>query len=346
MSIPLSHITALEELRRLAREDKRLPKSASRALPQTLNAQECLDTVMRALPYALQPCPERQADSGVLAGARFSHPIDVLVPSDEARRNTASLRCHTWSNEVPYGAFLELSRDLRLSSPEFVFLQMADSLSITQLIQLGYELCGGYVLDPSLARGWTRTARPLTTPERISEFVAKAPVCRGRKKARRAARFVLANSWSPMETDLSILLTLPTRSGGYQMPAPLLNREIKMTGEQRIRAHHSRYYLDLSWEDRNSRIHALEYQGYEDHSGARALGQDRMREIILDELGIHHIAITEYQVFRIEAFDTVVKAICKSIGRKYRKPTPDQMGRKRKLHRELFARFGPDALVS
>ena len=345
MNIAVSHKTALEQLRRLARSNRRLAEAAPLSLPQKVSARESLNLLSRSLQ---EPCNTSGSTlpGGETTATERPHALDILVPSAEARRNTPLLHCHIWSAKVPPGSFLRLSPDAYLSTPEFVFLQMADSLDIIQLIQLGYELCGRYVFDPTATRGWAKTANPLTTPERISAFLAGAPVCRGRKKAMRAVKFVLANSWSPMESDLSILLILPTRSGGYQMPAPLLNRKIQLEGDHLLRAHRDCYYLDLSWEDGNSRIHALEYQGYEDHSGALALGRDRTREIILDELGIHRIAITEYQAFRVEEFDTVVKALCKSIGRKYRKPTPNQMDRKRKLHRELFCRFGPDALVS
>ena len=35
-----------------------------------------------------------------------------------------------------------------MSAPEFCFLQMAGCLSLVQLIQLGFELCGTYAVDP------------------------------------------------------------------------------------------------------------------------------------------------------------------------------------------------------
>jgi hypothetical protein len=146
-----------------------------------------------------------------------------------------------------------------------------------------------------------------------------------------------------METDTAMLLTLPTKMGGYQLPFPLLNPSIRLEDELRIRAKRERYYLDMQWPGANT---ALEFNGEADHTGKDAAGRDRTREIILASLGYDAIIITERQVFRAGEFDLVVQALCKSLGRRYRPPTKAQIEKKLKLRRELFARFGKNALIA
>ena len=230
-----------------------------------------------------------------------------------------------------------------LSSPEFCFLQMAEGLPVSQLIQLGYELCSCYVMNSRAKRGFDRTRAPLTTPMRLQEFIIRAGSCRGSAKALMATRWIVANSWSPMETDISMLLTLPTKMGGYQLPFPILNLRTQLDGEWRARARREHYYLDMCWPGTNT---VLEFNGEEDHMGKTAAGRDRTREIILAGLGFEVTVITGRQVFRADEFDLVVQALCKSLGRRYRRPTKAQMEKKLKLRRELFSHLGSTVLVA
>jgi len=273
--------------------------------------------------------------------------IDVLVSDAKSRRNSKGLACHVWSAPIPRRSFFEIEKGIYVSTPEFLFLQMAGQLPIPQLIQLGFELCGCYVIDPHAKRGMKRTKHPMTTPLAIAQYLQDAGNCYGYAKAMRALRWIVPNSWSPMETDVTILLTLPKKVGGYQLLSPLLNRKVYLEGEYRRRARSDHYYLDASWKNADgTRLVALEFLGDEDHTGKIAQGRDRTREIILDQLGITTFGITSYQVFRIDEFDTAVQALCKSIGCAYRKPTASQIEKKRELRRLLFARLGPNALVS
>lgn len=267
--------------------------------------------------------------------------IDVLVSSAEGRRSNHLAQCHVWSTAIPESSFWEVAPHVYLSSPEFCFLQLANTLSVIELIQLGYELCGCYATSKQDSRGFVKTKHPMTTPQLLSQYVQRVPKCPGKAKATQAVKWIVGNSWSPMETDTAILLTLPTKMGGYQIPLPQLNRRIDLDGELRRRAGKTRYYLDLSWG--NSVV--LEFNG-DNHLNKLAAGKDRTREVILHQMGIRTIVITQYQVLRIEEFDTVVRLLCKLLDRKYRQPTHDQMEHKRLLRQQLFARFGPQALVS
>ena len=57
------------------------------------------------------------------------HLLDVLVPELASRRYANELRPHVWSHELPKGAFRLVSPNVLVSSPEFVFVQLASVLS-------------------------------------------------------------------------------------------------------------------------------------------------------------------------------------------------------------------------
>lgn len=111
-----------------------------------------------------------------------------------------------------------------MSTPEFCFLQMAGCLSLVQLIQLGFELCGTYALVGGAPA--VRRAAPLTTKVKLAAFVEQSSGARGCKKAARAVRYVQDGAASPMETMLAMMLCLPYGLGGYGLEKPLINHRV------------------------------------------------------------------------------------------------------------------------
>ena len=323
MSTFISHTLALECLRKLAASGRCPADAEERQLPDRFEEPEGLADVLALL--------------GI--GEDDAH---ILVSTSGNRVIRKGLRCHVWSAEVPAHAFWRMRGDVFLSSPEFCFLQMAEMLPASLLIQLGYELCGCYAMNPKAKRGFDRTRAPLTTPIRLQEFIMRAGSCRGSAKALMATRWIVANSWSPMETDTTMLLVLPTKMGGYQLPFPVLNMALRLDDDWQTRAKQGRYNLDLCWPGTKK---VLEFNGEADHVGTAFAGRDRTRELVLASLGYDVTVITGRQVFRADEFDLVVQSLCKSLGRRYHKPTKAQMEKKYALRRELFARFGGNALV-
>ncbi|MDE8685724.1 hypothetical protein P0G11_14455, partial [Adlercreutzia rubneri] len=94
--------------------------------------------------------------------------------------------------------FVKVAPSVLVSSPELLFLQMAKALACGELVALGFELCGCYPLSDELSSSLVRS--PLTTPSRLSAFVARARNHDGVQLARRAVRPVMAKSASRMET--------------------------------------------------------------------------------------------------------------------------------------------------
>lgn len=272
---------------------------------------------------------------------RFSYEpearLDVLVASDADRRSGLGMKCHTWSVDVPRNAFAKVCDEVFVSSPEFVFLQMANELSLIHLIELGYELCGSYSLNPAIERGFEESPC-MTKASRIVAFLEKAPGSRGLRKARRAAKYILDGSASPMETILSMLLTLPMSLGGFALPRPALNEgRVLKTGrvleagcgdETRVRR------SDLFWEDAKL---AVEYDSDSEHLSSRKFSEDAIRrnEFVLD--GITVVTVTRLQVKNLIEMRKLADHLARHLGVRRRVTLGDYAERQHRLYAELLS---------
>ena len=77
----------------------------------------------------------------------LSMPLHILVGSKNARKTTRGLICHISSGQLPQGSFVQVSSGLAVSSPELCFVQLANKLTLVELVELGYEMCGVYRLE-------------------------------------------------------------------------------------------------------------------------------------------------------------------------------------------------------
>ena len=263
-------------------------------------------------------------------------PIDILVFSAEERRLSKQVACHVWGVAIPPRAFYRVGQ-MYVSSPEFVFLQMAPQLSVAQLVALGCELCGTYVLLPqgathasSLDEHPTRLA-PLTNIDKLSAFVERAKGARGRAKAIRALRYVIEGSRSPMETMVYLLLCLPPKLGGYGFPKPVMNESIELDDEGRAIANRRFCEGDLCWRDG---MLDIEYHG-DVHVGAANMKSDVGRELGIEHMKWRVITVTSPQVFDIDQFETVAKEAAVRIGKRLFGRVLGRIPARQALHEEL-----------
>lgn len=289
MTLLLSHGTALRRLRMIGRSDA--PAEDPRHMRHDLSAGRYYLHVPFADEKALSELDFPWARQGKL---------DVLVPSGDARRRSDLLKCHVWQEEPPPGAFRLIGPNVLISSPAFTFLQMAATLDLIELIRLGYELCGSYVVDPSGQAGLS--SRPaIATPDDLLSAARHSGWYRGHRKAIRALRHILPGSASPRETDLAMLLTLPVALGGYGLPKPHLNHEIRTGGT----ISGSRY-ADLYWQDAKLDV---EYESSVYHAGTTSLGHDSSRRAELREVGIDVLTVTNDQILDRHELDRIARLI-------------------------------------
>lgn len=237
-------------------------------------------------------------------------PIDILLFDAGDRRWSKQISCCVWSTVVPKNAFYRVG-DMYVSSPEFTFLQMASRLTLCQLIALGCELCGTYVLlpqgntHPSAVDDFPTRIAPLTNRDSLLAFVKKAARAHGRAKALRALRYVVDGSRSPMETMVYMLLCLPPKLGGYGIPKPEMNAEIPLDEEGRAIAQRDTCYGDLCWPGVPLDV---EYHG-EVHVGASQMKSDVGRELGIEHMNWRVITVTSPQIFDEDRFEVVAKEV-------------------------------------
>lgn len=127
-------------------------------------------------------------------------PDQPLTHVSSPHRRTRSERRGVGSHETRRGSQVVIFQQLRVSSPEQTFIDLATELNLVDLVVLGDSL----------------VAKRRTTTKEIVE-AANAWQGRGSRLARRAAHLVRAGVDSPMETRLRMLMVLAG------LPEPVVN---------------------------------------------------------------------------------------------------------------------------
>ncbi len=265
-------------------------------------------------------------------------PLDIMTFDSRRRGWSNNVKYHTWSSALPDNAFYNTGNML-VSSPEFVFLQMAGELTIAQLAALGCELCGTYIVQPRNERllaipdDAPRRRFPLTNLAQLRSFLDAAKGARNLAKAIRAFQHVVEASRSPMETVTVLQLCLPPKLGGYGLPHPTMNPVIQLDDEARRIAGRRWCEGDACWVESKLDI---EYNGVV-HSGAQQMKSDAGRLIALEHMGWYVLTVTSAQVFDIGQFETVASLAASRIGYRIRPSTRGATIPRVSLHEELSA---------
>ena len=279
----------------------------------------------------------RQALDGSLIG--MSAPLEILLPArGRSRKPNDNPLVHKryWGCRLPTHAFVTIDEaaGIYASVPEFAFAQAAKHLSLTELMMLGYEICGSYLV-PADAQGAAYSCEPASTPERLTRFLARTPGFGGRAKAVRSMRYVIASSASPQETRLVLILCLPCGMGGYGLPFPKMNYTLAPNAIDAPFTSQRTFVCDLFWE--KARLD-VEYDSDQFHAAAAKMARDARRRSELALLGVQIISVTRQQLASTHETEKVARAIARSLGAQLRTTrVTDWELRHRMLRQELFA---------
>jgi len=322
MNIYISHMTAVWFWRTVYHND-RSPAGA-------LWSAELLDPCVTAEDiWSYMPSWATSSFTALVDGR-----IDVLVPDKNMCWKSSTRVSHMWSGKLPPGSLFSARDDVFVSSPEFVFLQLASQCTLAELVAYGCELCGTYAFDPSSLRGFKKRLKPLTTKAKLIQYLEGAAGSKGVEKGLRAAHLVIENCASPMETAVALLLCLPYRYGGYGLIAPEMNFRIDLPLELQKRVGKSHLKADFYWQG----CHViLEYQGEFDHSGRAAINADSNRLSVLRELGFSVEFLTWGQVVDLAGFELVVMRLSRSVGKRISTKYRGMTRARGELRDELFA---------
>ena len=226
MDIVLSHITALEAMRRpyfpsrLARAD-RCQTELPRRMPLVGEVRE-----------AQRLCPQ-------LEGARM--PLHVLVGASCPRHASPVARAHSCSVSLPPGSLVELVPGVRCSSPALLCAQMAPHLSPSELVLLLSEMLGTYAVSEGADRGIEKRLVPLLTRAGLLDYLDRVGRLPGVALVREALGRVPERAASPMEAKLYLRATERFASGGYRLGRVALNDPVRLealsgeVGQLRVR---------------------------------------------------------------------------------------------------------------
>ncbi len=191
-----------------------------------------------------------------VSGASFEERnvhIAVSRASDRLRSKCAQSTVYGHERSLPAGAFIELYDGIAMSSPELMFVEMANVLPLTELLLLGFELCGEYSRDAADPRCGNATfdIAPATTVERIRAFLDQTHWLRGAKSARMALEFIADNAWSPTESVIAALANLPLHQLGYELSPCLMNKRVYTPAELKRTTHVESRVPDILLADTN-----------------------------------------------------------------------------------------------
>lgn len=238
-----------------------LYRSSKRLIPTLLDKPRTGQVAGLAIP------PRLFLEDDMSAHGVTERPYHVLVDGNRGynpRQDIHAIACY---QPLPPRSLIKIDSDFWTTGPELTFIQVCgdESWSDLDVISLGYELCGTYVLDDSWD-GLTCIETPPTSIEKIGRLINSIHRVTGVKRARDLVRHVHNLSNSPMETILAMLISLPTTKGGLGLGPISLNYPVSTpVGQRRV---------DIAFP--KQRV-GLEYQGKEFHS-IEAAGRDARRQ--------------------------------------------------------------------
>lgn len=226
---------------------------------------------------ALRLSPPEAWASHDSAGRVYDVPLDlgadehVSLARQERRRRRAGIRAHVGDER-----WVHTVRGVRVSTPAQLFVEMAGSLGLVDLVVLGDHL----------------VRRGRVSPESLRAFCARSRH-RQARRARTAAAHVRAEVDSPMETRLRMLLVLAG------LPEPVVNHQVRAEDGAVLRR------FDLSYPQ--VRV-LIEYDGRHHVERESQWRRDLARREANDREGWRSVVVVSEDVF-VTPEDTLVRVI-------------------------------------
>lgn len=273
-----------------------------------------------SMEWSLRSMKEIKALEGMIDFSE-KRPLHVLVDSDRQRVSSSRVVSHVWTGRFPAGSLYRLAPGVLVASPGFCCLLAAGRYGIARAACVEMECLGLYGRVPT-PRGFL-DRNPLLSKESLGAYLEEAKGSYGVSSARKAMRWALENSRSPMETKTVLALTLPLNLGGYGLPRPELNFTVLRLPEDYSVSQHSMYLVDACWERRKV---IYEFNSYSEHLNKAALDNDAMKMNSLGAMGWTARAVTPGQLSG-DSLDVLARQLAKALGVKARQPDPKSRDR-------------------
>ncbi|WP_296009488.1 hypothetical protein [uncultured Adlercreutzia sp.] len=217
---------------------------------------------------------------------------------------------HTCTYPLPSGSFYPISRGVFLPSPELCIVQLARELPIEQVIFAARTLCSSFAIDPS-ARSGLSSRKPLTTHERLADYLGRCPGLHGRKAALRALPHVRGCAASPPEVLLSMLLDLPSNLGGFGFSDAATN--LRLSPSLKAQGYSMRKTLIPDWCLPSARV-IVEYDSDAEHLSSEQALRDATKRLAYEADGYKVITITRSQLLSNSMMRDAAQEIARAAG--------------------------------
>lgn len=266
-----------------------------------------------------------------LGGRRGFGDAIHLLHAGARGKEVGGVHRHCWHHAIPSRAFVQISADVYVSTPEFCLLQLAGRLGIPQLVIAGTRLMSAFRIE-----GADLVERPaLCNRDSVRELLGELPSAYGCRKLAKALRWMSENAASPIEEDGAILLALPRSHGGYGLGPFSVNHRIPTHGTDQLlldRPDRSFFSIDFYWHQ--SRM-GLEYFGHW-HRDERQARRDQLRLNSLKSLGYRMLVCEYADLSKADECEVLVSQIRSILGREDTRPSEGELLRRRELRAMLF----------
>lgn len=262
-------------------------------------------------------------------------PLHAAAWSEKDRRNSKLLRCHIHNSRLPY-SYVRVDADLAVATPELALLQASRSVPAAELTLCMSEFFARYSLDPGSNKGFEERSGTLGEPDALQELAAVAVRMKGSCAFRFSVGHMVAESRSPMETILALLLSLPVNMGGYGLPKPLMNPPLNLVtqGSFECALKETVRYGDLVWPDGKLIME------YDSHAFHEDYARDTSRANLLMANGWSVITALPADVFDARRCDQLAANVASVLGRRPESVPIDYGKLRAGLRRDLFSVSG------
>lgn len=255
---------------------------------------------------------EQIVPTGIAITPGTTLPIHIMASHQAQRGSCRCIKPRLVSGTLPPHSLYAISDEIAVASPELTLVQLARNLRMLPCIELACEWCGSYALGPATIDCVYETV-PITDKTRITELIQRHPAPHGSRSVAKMMKWIAEGLASPRETVVFLMLSLPSRLGGFALPIPYVNQQIPLVGTDFANLTKYLFFVaDLLWPWAKL---ILEYDGFEDHEvTSRQIAADKERRSILAAMGYTVIVITRHDVENLSRLQRKVRQIAIALG--------------------------------
>ena len=238
--------------------------------------------------------------------------VNVLVGDWRDRRNSEVVAAHHVAEPLPAGSIMHVREELYTVSANCNLLLQASELHLVSLCKMLGRYWGTFssMKSPDNPNAVVERA-PLTTEQRLLEYLQLVEKIHGRQALGEAIRFTCENAASQQEVNLQLALCLPASCNGFALCKPEMNYEVKLEENDRVFSGADHIKIDLYWP---SAHFGLEYMGEKEHKGK--LLSDVSRWYAAKQKGIDLWFVTKEQLYNAKALDFIARKVARRTRKK------------------------------